>query len=81
VSIKLSYTRRQALPWGPHPHKGGLPSNLTFLALAQHKAGKKAESEATLKRLRAVMKQPDWATHPEAQRFLGEAESLLKLPP
>ena len=62
------------------PHKDSLPSILTFLALAQHQAGKKQQAQATFQRLRALMAQPQWATHPEARRLLREAEAKLRSP-
>ena len=60
--------------------KDSLPSILTFLALAQHKAGKKPLAQTTLQRLRALMAQPQWASHPEARRLMREAEALLGQP-
>jgi hypothetical protein len=38
--------------------------------MAQHQLGKKYEAEATLARLRDVMKQPVWANQTESQGSL-----------
>jgi hypothetical protein len=46
--------------------------------MAQHQLGKKDEAQATLGRLREVMKQPGWANDAEAQGFLREAEELIE---
>jgi hypothetical protein len=59
-------------------YKGSQPADLAFLAMAQHQLGQKEQAQATLGRLREVMKQPDWAQNAEAQGFLREAESLLQ---
>jgi dipeptidyl aminopeptidase/acylaminoacyl peptidase len=57
---------------------GAHPADLAFLAMAQHQLSKKERAQATLGRLREVMKQPDWAQNAEAQGFLREAEALLQ---
>jgi hypothetical protein len=57
------------------------PADLAFLAMAQHQLGKKEEANATLARLREVMKQPRWAKDPESQGFLREAEELIAAKP
>jgi WD40 repeat protein/tRNA A-37 threonylcarbamoyl transferase component Bud32 len=57
---------------------GPNPSDLAFLAMAQHQLGKKAEANATLGRLREAMKQRLWAKDAEAQDFLREAEELIE---
>jgi len=57
---------------------GGIqPSDLAFLAMAQHQVGKMDEAKATLGRLREVMKQPQWVNNTEAQGFLREADELI----
>jgi hypothetical protein len=53
-----------------------LPSNLAFLALAQHRLGQTETARATLSRLRAAMKKPQWAKNQQAQDLLREAEVL-----
>ncbi len=60
--------------------KGGEPSNLAFLALAQHRLSQNDEAQAILARLREVIKLPQWANNKEAQAFLREAEALLQEP-
>ncbi|HTU93820.1 MAG TPA: protein kinase [Gemmataceae bacterium] len=55
-----------------------LPTDLAFLAMAQHKLGKKDEAKTTLDRLRQVMKQPNWEQSGEAVGFLREAEELIE---
>jgi WD40 repeat protein len=55
---------------------------LAFLAMAQHRlVGQKEKAQATLERLRAIMKKPEWAMNPLAQSFLREAEAVLKTNP
>jgi hypothetical protein len=50
--------------------------------MAQHQLGKKGEAQATLGRLRELMKEPPpWANKAEAQGFLREAEETLKAKP
>ena len=61
--------------------KESFPEDLTFLAMAQHQLGQEEQAQATLDRLREVMKQPRWALDSEAQGFLREAEELLKTKP
>jgi DNA-binding beta-propeller fold protein YncE/tRNA A-37 threonylcarbamoyl transferase component Bud32 len=57
------------------------PSDLAFLAMAQHHLGQKEQAQATFARLREVMKQPRWTKNAEAQGFLREAEAVLKTTP
>jgi hypothetical protein len=52
------------------------PSDLAFLALAQHRLGLSEPARETLGRLRAVMKVPQWAVNTESQAFLREAETI-----
>jgi hypothetical protein len=58
--------------------EGPFPINLAFLAMTQHKLGKKDEAKATLGRLREIMKQPHWVNDSEATGFLREAEELIE---
>src|SRR5262249_37778682 len=59
--------------------KGGLQSaDLAFLAMAQHQLGKKDDAQATLGRLRELVKLPRWSIAAEAQSFLREAEELIE---
>jgi Tfp pilus assembly protein PilF len=60
---------------------GSLPADLAFLAMAQHRLGKKDEAKTTLDRLREIMKQARWTDDAEAQGFLREAEETLKQKP
>jgi hypothetical protein len=52
------------------------PSDLAFLALAQHRLGLSDPARETLSRLRAVMKDPYQAGNAESQAFLREAETI-----
>jgi tetratricopeptide (TPR) repeat protein len=54
------------------------PADLAFLAMAQHHLGKKDAAQATLGRLRQVMKPPQRANDAASQGFLREAEALLQ---
>jgi Flp pilus assembly protein TadD len=56
------------------------PGLLAFLAMAQHRLGKKDEAQAAMNRLRELIKEPIYAQHPEDQAFLKEAEAVLKEP-
>jgi hypothetical protein len=53
---------------------GPNPENLAFLALAQHQAGQQQLAEATLGRLRDLMKNPRWVSSNPV--FLREAEVI-----
>jgi hypothetical protein len=55
----------------------GTPTGLAFLAMTQQQLGQKEQAQASLARLRGVLKQPEWAKHAEAQAFLHEAERLM----
>jgi hypothetical protein len=57
---------------------GSLPADLAFLAMTQHRLGKKDEAKTTLGRLRSVMKHPRLAEHEESLGFLREAEELIE---
>jgi hypothetical protein len=46
------------------------------VCLAEHRLGLSEKARETLARLRAVMKDPEWADNPEAQAFLREAETI-----
>jgi Tol biopolymer transport system component len=52
------------------------PSDLAFLALAQHRVGQSDKARATLARLREVMKDPRLADVAVLQGFLREAEMI-----
>src|SRR5262245_31153363 len=56
-----------------------LPSNLAFLALAQHRLGQTEKARATLTRLRESMKKVQWVTNQQAQDCLREAEAVVVL--
>jgi len=60
---------------------GTQPADLAFLAMAHQQLGHKEQAQATLVRLRGVMKQSRWAQDAEAQGFLREAEQVLKTKP
>jgi tetratricopeptide (TPR) repeat protein len=59
-----------------HPPNGSIPSDLAFIALAQHRLGRPKEARAALSRLREAMKKPEWANNAEAQGFHREAETI-----
>ena len=46
--------------------------------MAHHQLGHQQEATLTLARLRATMKQPQWAGNKEFQGFLREAEALIE---
>jgi tetratricopeptide (TPR) repeat protein len=52
------------------------PSDLAFLALAQHRLGQTEKARSTLGQLREVMKNPRLAGDQEAQAFLREAQTI-----
>jgi hypothetical protein len=52
------------------------PADLAFLALAQHRLGQSDKARSTLGRLRAVMKDQQWARDAEARTFLLEAKTI-----
>jgi hypothetical protein len=56
----------------------GAPEVQAFLAMAQHRAARQQDARTTLEQLRQTLKTPQWAAHPEPQRFLREAEELLR---
>jgi WD40 repeat protein len=57
---------------------GSDPSDLAFLALAQHRQGAKARARKTYERLQKLMKEARWANNEEAKGYLREAEEGLK---
>lgn len=59
-------------------YQGSIPSDLAFLAMAQHRLGQKEQAAATAVRLREVMKQGRWAKDDEAQAFLRETEAVVQ---
>jgi WD40 repeat protein len=58
--------------------EGSNPSDVAFLAMAQHHLDQKDPSQATLDRLRKIMKQPRWEKDAESVSFLREAEELIE---
>jgi serine/threonine protein kinase len=57
---------------------GPYPAALAFLAMAHQRLGHKQQTQATLTRLREVMKRPAWANSAEAEGLLREAEELIE---
>jgi hypothetical protein len=57
--------------------QGSIPHDLAFLAMAQHRLGRRAEALTSLARLRDTRKKPRWRGDSEAQSFLREAEALI----
>jgi hypothetical protein len=72
--------KKDSRPFFPHnaTKEGSEPTDLAFLAMAQHQLGMKDEAKATLGLLREVMKQERWAKDAERQGFLREAEELIE---
>jgi WD40 repeat protein len=58
--------------------KGSIPSDLAFLAMAQHQLGQKDEAQASLERLRKSLQNETWGKNDEAKTLAQEAETLLK---
>jgi Flp pilus assembly protein TadD len=56
------------------------PTDLAFLAMAQHQLKQLEPARATLKQLRERMVQPGYANNAEAKQFLAEAEALIDPP-
>jgi WD40 repeat protein/serine/threonine protein kinase len=54
------------------------PADWAFLAMAQHRLGKKNEAQASLNKLYELLKKPNWAQDAEAQAFLKEAVAVLQ---
>jgi hypothetical protein len=57
--------------------QGSIPDDLAFLTMAHYQLGHKDQAQATLGRLREVLKKPQWAKSTESLGFLREAETLL----
>jgi WD40 repeat protein len=57
-------------------NNGEVPSDLAFLALAQHRLGQSEKALATLSRLRQAMKAPNRAVFNETFAILHEAETI-----
>ena len=52
------------------------PTTLAFLSMTQHQLGQKAEAQATLIRLRNLLKTERWTKDEESQTFLAEAAEM-----
>jgi hypothetical protein len=52
-------------------------TDLPFLAMAHHKAGRPEQARAALARLRETLKQPRWAKDDELNQLLMEAEQVV----
>jgi hypothetical protein len=59
----------------------GIPVDLAFLAMTQHQLGQKEQVQASLTRLREIMKNERWAKDEEAKALLREAESRIASKP
>jgi WD40 repeat protein len=70
-----SLTQAEAL--NAKKNGGSIPADLAFLTMAHQKLGHQEEAAKDLARLRALMKEPRWAYHPESKRFLREAEEVF----
>jgi tetratricopeptide (TPR) repeat protein len=57
--------------------KGPIPEDLCFLARAHHKLGQEIPARSNLAELRALLKEPKWATNQEARAFLQSAEAEI----
>jgi hypothetical protein len=58
-----------------------IPADLAFLSMAHYQLGQQREAPLFLARLRAIAKQSQWASDPEVQDFLREAEALIQKRP
>jgi WD40 repeat protein/serine/threonine protein kinase len=58
-------------------HKYGMPLNLAFLVMAQHRLGEETTALATLARLHSRMNDPAWASRDDLRTFMREAEDLI----
>jgi tetratricopeptide (TPR) repeat protein len=58
----------------------GIPADLPFLAMAQHRLGQKEQAQATLARLRQTIQTSQRAATQETQAFLREAVELIEGP-
>ncbi len=57
-------------------NKETVPSDLAFLALAQHRLGQSEKARSTLGRLRTLLRSPEWAGDEQTPIFLREAETI-----
>jgi hypothetical protein len=57
---------------------GGSLRDLAFIAMAHYRLGHEEQAQATLARLREIMKAPEFYGMEEAQGFLAEAEALFR---
>jgi tetratricopeptide (TPR) repeat protein len=55
-----------------------IPASLAFLAMSQHQLGDPKTAQATLARLREVVKDPGWAREADQPPYLREAEQLIE---
>jgi hypothetical protein len=60
--------------------KRPLPAGLAFLAMTCHRLGTKDQARRYLDQLRKVMAERRWRNYEAGERFLGEAEALLREP-
>jgi WD40 repeat protein len=51
---------------------------VAFLAMTQHRLDRKGGAQATLERLRELLKRPEWSGDPEGHALLAEAEATCK---
>jgi hypothetical protein len=58
--------------------RGSAPWNLAFLAMAYHQLGRQKEAQDTLAQLHQVMKDSRWAYQGDHQRYVREAEALVR---
>jgi WD40 repeat protein/serine/threonine protein kinase len=70
-------TLTRAEPLNAAAFKASHPADLAFLAMTHYRLGHTDQAQAQLERLRAALKQPQWANGEESQDFLREAEALL----
>jgi hypothetical protein len=59
-------------------NRQGQPADWAFLAMAQHRLGKKDEAETAMNRLRQMMKDRAFTENKEAKDFQKEAEITLR---
>jgi WD40 repeat protein/tRNA A-37 threonylcarbamoyl transferase component Bud32 len=58
--------------------RGSIPADLAFRALARHQLGQEVEAQADLRRLRDILKRPEWAGQEEAESLRDEAEAQFR---
>ena len=58
-------------------HAGGVPADLAFIAMAQHRLGRETEALTTMVALRTAMANPELRDVEDNRKHLAEADALL----